>query len=92
MPRLLRNTLRLGNFVFRNKGMLLIGIAAFAFGGAATAFLRLWGRKLASPDQETVKPERRVQAWPAAARGKGKYYRRDIYRAPPLPRENLVRH
>jgi hypothetical protein len=83
MKQLMKSIGHLGNIVMKNKGKVLLGLSAMALAPA----LRWAAQKYLELKEEVAGEEEEKLAPP-----KPRPNKREIYRAPKVPPQNLVRH
>lgn len=86
MKRLMKSMGRFGSVVMKNKGKVLLGLAAMAVVPAVRwALHRYTNIKVGTEPEET-------EAEGPPAPPKPRRNKREIYQAPKVPPQNLVRH
>jgi hypothetical protein len=83
MKQLMKSIGHLGNIVMKNKGKVLLSLGAIALAPA----LRWAAQKYLELKEEVAEEEEETLSPPKPRRNK-----REIYHAPKVPPENLVRH
>ncbi|HKY64563.1 MAG TPA: hypothetical protein VJR29_14245 [bacterium] len=86
MKHLMRSMQRLGSKAMKNKGKVLLGLAAIALAPALRWAMQRYGllkAEMAPEEEETEE----TPSPPKPRRNK-----REIYQAPKVPPQNLVRH
>jgi hypothetical protein len=83
MKHLMKSIGHLGNIVVKNRGKILLGLGAMALAPA----LRWAANKYLELKEEVAEEEEEKLAPPQPRRNK-----REIYQAPKVPPQNLLRH
>ncbi|MCE9624032.1 MAG: hypothetical protein K8R69_01060 [Deltaproteobacteria bacterium] len=91
MENFIRQSKKIGNFLMKNKGKIALALGSIA---AAEIVNRLTGRKLreylARKSRKDLKPAHRAEA--SAVHKMPQRDTHQIYRAPQIPKQNLMRH
>jgi len=91
MGNFARQSMKIGTFLMKNKGKIALALGAIA---AAEIVNRLAGGKLrkylAQKSAKNLKPVRRSEA--SAVHKMPQRNTHQIYRAPQIPKQNLMRH